>query len=67
MKVAKLQIFFSISHPLHPQTRVSSLEDSSVWLKKIEFAAPELPGERVKYFRPSAESAQPELIINVNN
>ena len=26
---------------LHPQTHVSSLEDSSVWIKKIEFAAPE--------------------------
>jgi hypothetical protein len=32
----KLQSDFTDYFYLHPQTRVSSLQDSSVWLKKIE-------------------------------
>ena len=41
-KVAGLKIAkYFISFLSHPQTRVSSFVDSSVWLKKIEFAAPE--------------------------
>ena len=47
---------------LHPQTSVSSLKDSIVWLKKLSCCHQSVhftelaysPGERVNYFRPSA-------------